>query len=254
MASGVLPPGLKLFQGVCAAIVGPCQAPAEISGTPTTTPKMARNYTFTILVSDGTSKAFKKFTITITSQVRYFRYVMRGNANEWFIVKMTNPATIQQALDDLNGTRSLIVSGIVNSGNKEFNSPWSWHLDPATIVLGPLFIELCNARPSYVEAHLAEWLGRQYCPWNARVNAVYDTPPIPIILPKLTPATPAISTVTYQINVAVLNIRRGGALSAKKIGSVRNGDILKKLEEKRDWIKVKTSNGQIGWVFGQYVK
>jgi len=112
-----------------------------------------------------------------TPLVKYFQYVMSDDPREGFIVKMTNPATIQQAIDDLNGQRRLIVSGIVNSGNGGFNSPWNWHLDSATIILNENFIELCDARPSYVETHLAEWLGQRYCPWVARVNAVYDIPP-----------------------------------------------------------------------------
>ncbi len=253
LASGILPPGLSLIQGVCIAVVGPCQAPAEISGTPAT----AGNYTFTILVSDGTSKVSKEFTITVipipkSPQVRYFRYEMSSLPNEWFIVKMTNPATIKQALDDLKGARRLIVSGIVNSGNGGFNSPWSWHLNPATIILGESFIEVCDARPSYVEAHLAEWLGQRYCPWGARIAAVYDAPPTSTISIQPTPIPPA-TPIVIQVQVNALNVRQDGTLSASKIGLVRQGEILTKLEEKSGWVKVQLPNNQIGWVFGQYI-
>lgn len=186
------------------------------------------------------------------TDVRYFQYVMIDDRNEWFIVKMTDPTTIQQALDDLSGARRLIVSGIVNSGNGGFNSPWSWHLDPATIILSEAFIELCDARPSYVEAHLAEQLGQRYCPWGARVNAVYDTPPTSTISAQPVPVVPATST-SIQVQVNALNVRQDAALSASKIGLVRQDEVLQKLEEKSGWVKVQLPSGQIGWVFGQYV-
>ena len=64
LASGTLPPGLALFQGVCVAIVEPCQAPAEISGTPT----VAGTYKFVITVTDGTQKASRSFTIIVNTQ------------------------------------------------------------------------------------------------------------------------------------------------------------------------------------------
>jgi SH3-like domain-containing protein len=206
-------------------------------------------------VSDGISEASKQFTLNVSPVspvspvVKYFRYVMIDDPNESFIVKMTNSATIQQALDDLNGQRRLIVSGIVNSDNGGFNSPWSWHLDPATVILGESFIELCDARPSYVETHLVEWLGQRYCPWGARVNAAYDTPPTPGVRPT---STAPVTSVTIQVQVNALNVREDAALSAQKIGLVRQGETLKKIEEKNGWVKVELSSGQTGWVFGQY--
>ena len=61
VASGALPPGLSLIQGVCIAIVGPCQAPVEISGTPTT----AGTHTFTVEVTSGKEVASRQFTISV---------------------------------------------------------------------------------------------------------------------------------------------------------------------------------------------
>lgn len=240
------PPGLSLVSAVC--IAAPCQAPATISGTPTT----AGNYAFTIVVSDGTSKASRQFTINVSSVVRYFQYVMSSAPDESFLVKMTNPATIQQALDDLQGRRRLIVSSIVNSGDGGFNSPWSWHLDPARVILGEIFIEVCDGRPSYVETHLAEWLGQRYCPWGAKVNAVYEAPPTSTV-PIQPKSTAPVTSASIQVQVDALNVRGDATLSAPKIELVRKGEVLKKLEEKNGWVKVELSSGQTGWVFGQYV-
>jgi len=252
IASGSLPSGLTLHLPTCS--ISPCQAPAEISGTPT----VAGNYTFTIVVSDGISEASKQFTLNVSPVspvVKYFRYVIRDDPSESFLdesflVKMTNSATIQQALDDLNGQRRLMVSGIVKSGNGGFNSPWSWHLDPATVILGESFIEVCDARPSYVETHLVEWLGQRYCPWDARVNAAYDTPPTPGVRPT---STAPVTLTAIQVQTNALNVRQDAALSAAKIGLVRQGEVLTKLEEKNGWVKVQLPSDQIGWVFGQYV-
>lgn len=61
VSSGALPPGLNLSNPVC--IAWPCQAPASISGTPTT----AGSYTFTITVKSGTQTASKQFTISIAA-------------------------------------------------------------------------------------------------------------------------------------------------------------------------------------------
>ena len=57
------------------------------------------------------------------------------------------------------------------AGDGGFNSPWSWHLDPATIEVPDLAIEVCDGRPSMVEADLPYWLSsvKAFCPWGARV-------------------------------------------------------------------------------------
>ncbi len=63
--------------------------------------------------------------------------------------------------------------GRVVAGNGGVNSPWSWHLEPGSITVPDVTIELCDGLPSYVEDNLAEWLVQvgNYCPWGARVIA-----------------------------------------------------------------------------------
>ena len=62
-----------------------------------------------------------------------------------------------------------IVAGTVVSGDGGFNAPWSWHLDPGTVQIVDAAIELCDACPSYVETHLASWVGATFCPWSAEI-------------------------------------------------------------------------------------
>ena len=251
LTSGSLPPGLDLIPGVCVAIPGPCRAPAEISGTPTAT----GNYVFTILVSDGISNALKEFRISVTSQqpsAKFFRFVMRDNSAESFIVKITDPTVIKQVLDELYGQRHLIVGGVLNSGDGGFNSPWSWHLEPSSIKFGENYIEVCDARPSYIESHLAEWLGQRYCPWIAVIDSVYDAPPSTVSVPTVSVPTDSLTT-QVRVSASILNVRQEGSLAAAKIGTVKKEDLLKKLEEKNGWAKVQLPNNQVGWISSQYV-
>ncbi len=51
------------------------------------------------------------------------------------------------------------------------NAPYSWHLDPEDVEMADMTIEVCDARPSYVEENVDEFvdnLGR-YCAWNAEL-------------------------------------------------------------------------------------
>lgn len=64
--------------------------------------------------------------------------------------------------------KTLIVSGIVREGSR-YNRDWSYKMGPGSIVLGEVFIEVCDAAPRYVERHKEEWLGERWCPWSSYV-------------------------------------------------------------------------------------
>ena len=68
------------------------------------------------------------------------------------------------------GERGVII-GPLQEGHGGFNQPWGWHLDPDSVAVADLAIELCDGRPSLVEADLAYWFGSvgQFCPWGALV-------------------------------------------------------------------------------------
>jgi hypothetical protein len=90
---------------------------------------------------------------------------------EQFRLRTTNPATAS-ALDARrrSGTLGVVVGRIVR-GDGGFNTPWSWHLDPVSIEVPQVAIELCDGRPSMVQGDLDYWVDtvRTYCPWAARV-------------------------------------------------------------------------------------
>jgi hypothetical protein len=64
-----------------------------------------------------------------------------------------------------------VITGDLATGDGGFNSPWSWHIEPGTVEVADLAIELCDGRPSMVEADVDYWINTvgRFCPWSARV-------------------------------------------------------------------------------------
>ena len=90
---------------------------------------------------------------------------------ERFIMRAIDPTTIQQAVNILNREENLFPIGPLRSGNGGFNTPWSWHMDPAEVRLTEVSVEVCDAMPSFVEENLNNFLRPEvgYCPWSARI-------------------------------------------------------------------------------------
>lgn len=78
------------------------------------------------------------------------------------------------------------------------NAPYSWHLDPEDVEMAEFTIEVCDARPSFVEENVGEFVDNvgRYCPWNAELvglknytgGEIREPPPIegppPVVLPE----------------------------------------------------------------------
>ncbi len=99
-------------------------------------------------------------------------------SQEDFRVWITNESTIQQIFDLQDGTSSAnIPNGALHEGQgrADHNSPWTWYLDPVDIDMAESTIEVCDGRPSLVDALLADYLtvGR-FCPWGAELVGVQD--------------------------------------------------------------------------------
>lgn len=67
--------------------------------------------------------------------------------------------------------KTLIVSGKVRAETR-YNRPWSYSMGPGSIVLGEVFIEVCDGSPHYVERHKKDWLGKRWCPWSSYVASL----------------------------------------------------------------------------------
>jgi hypothetical protein len=99
--------------------------------------------------------------------------------DEQFRIWVTNAETIGQLFDLQAGRSSAsIPAGRIAAGPGQagHNAPWSWHLDPEQIQMAEVTIEVCDARPSYVEEnrdYFLDTLGT-YCPWSAQLASLVD--------------------------------------------------------------------------------
>jgi hypothetical protein len=100
----------------------------------------------------------------------FFTLGFRGSG-QTFVVLVRERQAIRGLRADLSKPRRerRIVSGIVRRG-RPYNQPWSYAMGPRSIVLGQVFIEVCDASPTYVESRRADWLGRRWCPWSSYVK------------------------------------------------------------------------------------
>ena len=99
----------------------------------------------------------------------YFTLGFEGNEGASFVVFVAKQPEIDQMNEEAQKEdKTLIVSGKIWRG-KPYNPTWSYIMGPRSIVLGEVFIEVCDAAPEYVEAHRDEWLGQRWCPWNSYV-------------------------------------------------------------------------------------
>lgn len=92
--------------------------------------------------------------------------------DETFVLRLSDPDTIAAAYANLRGENGRFPIGPLRSGDGGFNRLWSWHIDPEEARLTEAAIEVCDGRPSYVEAHVEDYLPIGYCPWGARIVGV----------------------------------------------------------------------------------
>lgn len=99
-----------------------------------------------------------------------FRIEVSG---ETFVVEVTDDASVAAFESRLSSGEQGVVIGPLLSGDGGFNQPWSWRLDPAEVQPADAAIELCDGRPSMVEADLDYWIDTvgTFCPWGATVTA-----------------------------------------------------------------------------------
>ena len=93
---------------------------------------------------------------------------------ERFNLMATDPETVRQLMENYEGNNSMHVTGNLARGDGGFNSPYQWHLEPASVRMAEVSIELCDGRPSLIEEDLEYWLETvgNYCPWSSKVVKV----------------------------------------------------------------------------------
>jgi hypothetical protein len=100
------------------------------------------------------------------SMGQYFTVDVVG---EQFTMLVTDPATIQLALDNLDGKNQMHPTGRIMTGNGGFNNSWNWHFVPDTVRMAEVSVEVCDGLPSYVNAHITDFLTIGYCPWSGKI-------------------------------------------------------------------------------------
>ncbi len=93
-------------------------------------------------------------------------------SDESFTVSILDEAVIREAerrIQEEDGVG--IVIGTLVRGDGGFNMPWSWHLLPNTVQVADMSIEVCDGRPSMVEADVDYWVDtvKQFCPWGGKL-------------------------------------------------------------------------------------
>ena len=91
--------------------------------------------------------------------------------HEQFRVELTDPVDIEIARRLLRGLEApRIPSGVVVRGDPGVNTGYSWHLDPDSVEFADATTEVCDGRPSDVEANAVT--ADRFCPWSAQVVAI----------------------------------------------------------------------------------
>lgn len=121
-----------------------------------------------------------------------------GRGEETMTVAITDPQTKQDVIDNYYGkNQKYIPVGIIvdnRPGKGPHDKQWSWHLDPDSIRMAEVTIEVCDAVPSDVEAEIDYWVNtvKRYCPWSTRVDSIQGIVPTP-------PPTPDTRNILQRI-------------------------------------------------------
>lgn len=103
---------------------------------------------------------------------QYFTLGFTSRPQARFVVYVNTPNEVaQMEAEAAKEEGHQIVSGIVRR-ERPYNREWNFSMAPGSIVLGDVFIEVCDASPYYVQRNRSEWLGERWCPWSSYVEKV----------------------------------------------------------------------------------
>ena len=89
--------------------------------------------------------------------------------DEQFVMLVTKPETIRLAMENLQGKNNRFPSGRIALGNGGYNQAWDWHYVPDSVSMVEVSIEVCDAKASYVNTHLNDFIAVGYCPWSGKI-------------------------------------------------------------------------------------
>lgn len=106
----------------------------------------------------------------------YFSVMDNVKENNIFVIELRDAAKIAHARELIanpSRQRSHVIGTVVKE-SRDYNRPWSFHLDPASIDFFETAVEVCDASASMVEEHLDEVGGAflpdgRWCPWGSKL-------------------------------------------------------------------------------------
>lgn len=141
---------------LAATVLGACATP----GTPTNPPASP---TPGIPTTPPSSAPSNPVGVVVTVEA----------GGETYRILLTEPDDIANARALLAGTATATIpNGRVVRGDAGVNTGYSWHIDPDDVEWAEVTMELCDGKPSDVEANAIS--GDRFCPWSAKVVAVED--------------------------------------------------------------------------------
>ncbi|WP_050761747.1 hypothetical protein [Beutenbergia cavernae] len=142
--------------GAAAAVLAACTSPDGDGGTADP--------------SDEASSTADPTDAVVDHAVATFAVV-----DEEFRVELVTEELVAHAQQLLDGEDiAAIPLGDVVRDDPGVNSPWSWHLDPATVEFAFATTEVCDGLPSFVEDGTVT--SDQYCPWSAEIVSLEQMP------------------------------------------------------------------------------
>ena len=92
-------------------------------------------------------------------------------SGEHFVIEVETDTQVQELEARLQSGVRGVINADIEAGDGGFNDPWDWHMVPSTVHTAAFAIEVCDGRPSMVQADLTYWLDTlgQFCPWGAKV-------------------------------------------------------------------------------------
>jgi hypothetical protein len=111
-----------------------------------------------------------------TMALTVFRFGMSNTSLEDFLARTDDSQVIANARSQLalpEAKRRQHITGLIHRAKPGENLGWSWQHNDSAWSFSQISIEVCDARPSYIEEHLDEWLKspNRFCPWACYVKS-----------------------------------------------------------------------------------
>eukprot|EP00529_Nitzschia_sp_RCC80_P027663 CAMPEP_0113453542 /NCGR_PEP_ID=MMETSP0014_2-20120614/7408_1 /TAXON_ID=2857 /ORGANISM="Nitzschia sp." /LENGTH=251 /DNA_ID=CAMNT_0000344933 /DNA_START=127 /DNA_END=882 /DNA_ORIENTATION=+ /assembly_acc=CAM_ASM_000159 len=103
-------------------------------------------------------------------------YTNSTDEDQHFIARIYDPEIIAIARGEIEKVEPpfMIIAGTIVKETADWNPDWSFYIDPATVIFGDVFVEVCDANVEFVEENLDDAGGaflpsNFWCPWSSRV-------------------------------------------------------------------------------------